>query len=54
MIGATTLDEGTVVAHKRYAALERRFETALVDEPDVEGHDFDPARPRERLEAFEE
>ena len=44
MIGATTLDEYRKHIEKD-AALERRFQPVLVDEPSVEDADLDPARP---------
>ena len=44
MIGATTLDE-----YRKHiesdAALERRFQPVMVDEPTRRGHHLDPARP---------
>ena len=43
-IGATTLDEYRKYVEKD-AALERRFQKVLVDEPSVEAHGGDPARP---------
>ena len=43
MIGATTLDEYRKHIEKD-AALERRFQPVLVDEPTVEDSDLDPAR----------
>ena len=42
-IGATTLDEYRKHIEKD-AALERRFQPVLVDEPIGRGHDLDPAR----------
>ena len=44
MIGATTLDEYRKHIEKD-AALERRFQPVLVDEPVGRGHHLDPARP---------
>ena len=44
MIGATTLDEYRKHIEKD-AALERRFQPVIVDEPTVEDTDLDPARP---------
>ena len=43
-VGATTLDEYRKYVEKD-AALERRFQKVLVDEPSVEVDDRDPARP---------
>jgi ATP-dependent Clp protease ATP-binding subunit ClpB len=43
-VGATTLDEYRKYIEKD-AALERRFQKVLVDEPSVEDHHRDPARP---------
>ena len=43
MIGATTLDEYRKHIEKD-AALERRFQTVLVDEPTSRTPRFDPAR----------
>ena len=43
-VGATTLDEYRKYIEKD-AALERRFQKVLVDEPSVEDDDRDPARP---------
>ena len=43
-VGATTLDEYRKYVEKD-AALERRFQKVLVDEPSVESDDRDPARP---------
>ena len=48
-IGATTLDEYRKYIEKD-AALERRFQKVLVDEPTVEGHHRHPARPAEKYE----
>ncbi len=42
-VGATTLDEYRKYVEKD-AALERRFQKVLVDEPSRRGHDRDPAR----------
>ena len=42
MIGATTLDEYRTHIEKD-AALERRFQPVLVDEPDRRGRPLDPA-----------
>ena len=43
-VGATTLDEYRKYIEKD-AALERRFQKVLVDEPSRRGHHRDPARP---------
>ena len=51
MIGATTLDEYRKHIEKD-AALERRFQTVLVDEPDVEDTVSILRGLRERLEVF--
>jgi ATP-dependent Clp protease ATP-binding subunit ClpB len=51
MIGATTLDEYRKYIEKD-AALERRFQTVLVDEPDVEDTISILRGLRERLEVF--
>jgi ATP-dependent Clp protease ATP-binding subunit ClpB len=51
MIGATTLDEYRKHVEKD-AALARRFQPVLVDEPTVEGHHLDLRGLRERLEVF--
>ena len=51
MIGATTLDEYRKHIEKD-AALERRFQTVLVDEPDVEDTISILRGLRERLEVF--
>ncbi len=47
-IGATTLDEFRKHIEKD-AALERRFQPVFVGEPDMAGHDRDPARPQGAL-----
>ena len=47
-IGATTLDEYRKHIEKD-AALERRFQPVLVDQPTRRGHDLDPARPARAL-----
>ena len=47
-VGATTLDEYRKHIEKD-AALERRFQPVLVDEPSRRGHDRDPARPQGAL-----
>ena len=47
-IGATTLDEYRKYIEKD-AALERRFQTVLVDQPIGGRHDFDSARPARAL-----
>ena len=48
-IGATTLDEYRKYVEKD-AALERRFQKVLVDEPSVEGDHRNPARLQERYD----
>ena len=48
MIGATTLDEYRKHIEKD-AALERRFQPVLVDEPTRRGRHLDPARPARAL-----
>ena len=48
-IGATTLDEYRKHIEKD-AALERRFQPVVVDQPSVEDAPFDPARPPGALE----
>ena len=48
-IGATTLDEYRKYIEKD-AALERRFQKVLVDEPTVRGHHRHPARPEGKYE----
>ena len=47
-IGATTLDEYRRHIEKD-AALERRFQPVIVDEPTRRGHDLDPARAARAL-----
>jgi hypothetical protein len=47
-IGATTLDEYRKYIEKD-AALERRFQPVLVEQPTVEDTDLDPARPQGAL-----
>ena len=47
-IGATTLDEYRKHIEKD-AALERRFQPVMVEEPTRRGHDLDPARPARAL-----
>ena len=47
-IGATTLNEYRKYVEKD-AALERRFQTVLVDQPSVEGHHCDPSRAEGNL-----
>ena len=47
-IGATTLDEYRKHVEKD-AALERRFQKVLVDEPDGRGHHRHPARPEREI-----